>query len=183
MIPNFKEILSELSYRVDGGIPDLTKESHVNHLIDILRENGISDAAQLAQKARVYFSYLNEAKPKKIVGNDTTIVVNKKSGSVYPVKTSNFNASVHDKATTAQIKKAKSNGTFGKEEMKNPKSKMSKEFFDYDDYHEREWEEGDSDFEETDMEIFDELDEEEKQKIKEQVDKTKDMFKRFKNYL
>lgn len=74
-------------------------------------------------------------------------------------------------------------GTFGKEEMKNPKSKMSKEFFDYDDYHEREWEEGDSDFEETDMEIFDEIDEEEKQKIKEQVDKTKDMFKRFKNYL
>lgn len=64
MIPNFKEILAELSYRVEGGIPDLTKESHVNHLIDILRENGISDAAHLAQKARVYFSYLNEAKPK-----------------------------------------------------------------------------------------------------------------------
>lgn len=62
MIPNFKEILSELSYRVDGGIPDLNKESHVNHLIDILRENGISDAAHLAQKARVYFSYLDEAK-------------------------------------------------------------------------------------------------------------------------
>jgi hypothetical protein len=65
MIPNFKEILSELSYRVDGGIPDLNKESHVNHLINILRENGISDAAPLAQKARVYFSYLNEATPKK----------------------------------------------------------------------------------------------------------------------
>jgi len=64
MIPNFEEILSELSYRVDGGIPDLNKESHVNHLIDILRENGISDAAHLAQKARVYFSYLTEAKPK-----------------------------------------------------------------------------------------------------------------------
>jgi hypothetical protein len=62
MIPNFKEILAELSYRVDGGIPDLNKESHVNHLIDILRENGISDAAHLAQKARVYFSYINEAK-------------------------------------------------------------------------------------------------------------------------
>ena len=60
MYPNFDEILEELSYRVDRGIPDLTKESHVNHLIDILRENGISDAAQLAQKARVYFSYLNE---------------------------------------------------------------------------------------------------------------------------
>ena len=65
MIPNFKEILAELSYRVDRGIPDLTKESHVNHLIDILRENGISDAGHIAQKARVYFSYLNEAKPKK----------------------------------------------------------------------------------------------------------------------
>jgi hypothetical protein len=62
MIPNFKEILSELSYRVEGGIPDLTKESHVNHLIDILRENGIPDAAHLAQKARVYFSYINEVK-------------------------------------------------------------------------------------------------------------------------
>ena len=62
MIPNFKEILAELSYRVDGGIPDLNKESHINQLIDILRENGISDAAHLAQKARVYFSYINEAK-------------------------------------------------------------------------------------------------------------------------
>jgi hypothetical protein len=38
MIPNFKEILAELSYRVDGGIPDLNKESHVNHLIDILNQ-------------------------------------------------------------------------------------------------------------------------------------------------
>ena len=34
MYPNFKEILSELSYRVEGGIPDLNKESHVNILID-----------------------------------------------------------------------------------------------------------------------------------------------------
>ena len=115
MIPNFKEILSELSYRVEGGIPDLNKESHVNILIDILRENGVSDAAHLAQKARVYFSYLNEATPKPI-GNDTTIVVNKKSGLVYPVKSKNFNTTVHDKATPAQIKKAKKDGTFGKEE-------------------------------------------------------------------
>lgn len=70
MIPNFKEILSELSYRVDGGIPDLNKETHVNHLIDILRENGISDAAHLAQKARVYFSYIDEAKQSldKVLG-------------------------------------------------------------------------------------------------------------------
>jgi hypothetical protein len=65
MIPNFKEILSELSYRVDGGMPDLNKESHVNHLIDILKENRVSDAENIAQKARVYFSYLTEAKLKK----------------------------------------------------------------------------------------------------------------------
>ena len=113
---NFQEILKELEYRVEHGIIDLNKEAQVTTLTEILRENGIADAAHLAQKARVYFSYLNEAKPKKIVGNDTTIVVNKKSGSVYPIKTSNFDTSVHDKATTAQIKKAKSNGTFGKEE-------------------------------------------------------------------
>lgn len=61
MTPNFEEILLELSYRVDGGIPNLEKQSHINHLIDILRENGISDAAHLANKARVYFSYLTEA--------------------------------------------------------------------------------------------------------------------------
>jgi len=118
MIPNFKEILAELSYRVDGGMPDLNKESHVNQLIDILRENGISDAAHLAQKARVYFSYLNEATPKQPTPNNTTIIVNKKSGSVYPVKSKNFDASVHDKATPAQIKKAKADGTFGNEEPK-----------------------------------------------------------------
>ena len=91
----------------------MNHDAQVTTLIEILRESGIKDAAHLANKARVYFSYLNEAKPKKIVANDTTIVVNKKSGSVYPVKTSNFDTSVHDKATTAQIKKAKSNGTFG----------------------------------------------------------------------
>ena len=119
MIPNFQEILKELEYRVEHGIIDLNKEAQVTTLTEILRENGIADAAHLAQKARVYFSYLNEAKPKKIVGNDTTIVVNKKSGSVYPVKTSNFDTSVHDKATTAQIKKAKKDGTFGNEEPKS----------------------------------------------------------------
>jgi hypothetical protein len=128
MIPNFEEILSELSYRVDGGIPNLNKEEHVNHLIDILRENGISDAAHLAQKARVYFSYLNEVTSKKSAGNDTTIVVNKKSKAVYAVKTSNFDSSVHDKATPTQIKKAKKDGTFGKEEPQQPTQQRSNVF-------------------------------------------------------
>lgn len=61
---NFQEILKELEYRVEHGIIDLTKEEQVTKLVEILRENGISDANEMAQKARVYFSYLNEA-PKK----------------------------------------------------------------------------------------------------------------------
>lgn len=59
---NFDEILLELSYRV--GIVDLTKEGHVNELVSILRESGVSDANEFAQKARVYFSYLKESQPK-----------------------------------------------------------------------------------------------------------------------
>ena len=59
---NFQEILKELEYRVEHGIIDLTKEEQVTKLVEILRENGISDANEMAQKARVYYSYLNEAK-------------------------------------------------------------------------------------------------------------------------
>ena len=62
MIINFQEILKELEYRVEHGIIDLTKEEQVTKLVEILRENGISDANEMAQKARVYYSYLNEAK-------------------------------------------------------------------------------------------------------------------------
>ena len=62
MIINFQEILKELEYRVEHGIIDLTKEEQVTKLVEILRENGISDANEVAQKARVYYSYLNEAK-------------------------------------------------------------------------------------------------------------------------
>ena len=61
MIPNFDEILLEVSYRIPQGIVDFTQDSHVNVLIDVLKENGVENAESLAQKARVYFSYLNEA--------------------------------------------------------------------------------------------------------------------------
>lgn len=61
---NFQEILKELEYRVSTGIIDLNKEEQVTKLAKILKENGVSNANQLAQKARVYFSYINEA-PKK----------------------------------------------------------------------------------------------------------------------
>jgi hypothetical protein len=104
---NFQEILKELEYRVEHGIIDLTKEEQVTKLVEILRENGISDANEMAQKARVYYSYLGEA------GADT-LVVNKDSGAVYPVK--NFNASKHTKASPKDIQKAKASGNFGKSE-------------------------------------------------------------------
>ena len=57
---NFQEILKELEYRVEHGIIDLTKEEQVTKLTQILKENGISNANEMAQKARVYYSYLNE---------------------------------------------------------------------------------------------------------------------------
>jgi hypothetical protein len=63
---NFQEILKELEYRVQHGIIDLTKEEQVTKLVEILRENKVSDANEIAQKVRVYFSYLNEAGPKKM---------------------------------------------------------------------------------------------------------------------
>jgi hypothetical protein len=57
---NFDDILLELGYRVPEGIVDLTKDYQVNELVNILKENGYKDANELAQKARVYFSYLKE---------------------------------------------------------------------------------------------------------------------------
>ncbi len=92
---NFQEILKELEYRVDKGIIDLTKEEQVTKLVDILKENGVSDANEMAQKARVYFSYLNE----------DDVVKNKKTGNVYVVK--NFDSTKHDKPTPAEVEKAK----------------------------------------------------------------------------
>lgn len=68
MMNNFDDILLELGYRVPEGIVDLTKDYQVKELVNILKESGYSDANELAQKARVYFSYLKEieeAKPKK----------------------------------------------------------------------------------------------------------------------
>lgn len=60
MMNNFDDILLELGYRVPEGIVDLTKEHQVNELVNILKEYGYTDANELAQKARVYFSYLQE---------------------------------------------------------------------------------------------------------------------------
>jgi hypothetical protein len=62
---NFQEILKELEYRVEYGIIDLTKEEQVTKLAQILKENGVSNANEMAQKARVYYSYLDEATKKQ----------------------------------------------------------------------------------------------------------------------
>jgi hypothetical protein len=59
MYPNFDEILEELSYKV--GIVDLTKESHKQELVKLLRERHIDSAQQLADRASVVFEYIREA--------------------------------------------------------------------------------------------------------------------------
>jgi hypothetical protein len=74
---NFQEILKELEYRANTGIIDLTKEEQVTKLVEILKENKISDANEIAQKVRVYFSYLNESSlneaPKEDAGLQAAI--------------------------------------------------------------------------------------------------------------
>ena len=92
---NFQEILKELEYRVQHGIIDLTKEEQVTKLTQILKENGVSDANEMAQKARVYYSYINE----------DDVVKSKKSGNVYSVKA--FDPKKHDRPTPDEIEKAK----------------------------------------------------------------------------
>jgi len=98
MIPNFEEILSELSYRIPEGIIDLTKPHQVNELIEILKEHNISSPTALAQKATQWFTLLKE----------DDIVKNKKTGNIYTVKT--FNPDTHVKPTPAEIDKAKGDG-------------------------------------------------------------------------
>lgn len=79
MTTNFDEILEELSFRVPEGIVDLSKEDHVNELIKVLNENKVYNANEIAQKARVFFGYLNE------VGDDA-----KKLGSKVGIKLLGF---------------------------------------------------------------------------------------------
>ena len=68
---DFQEILKELEFRVPKGIINLNEESQVTELVDILRENGVSDANEYAQRAKVYFGYLMEVDNLKSVLNKT----------------------------------------------------------------------------------------------------------------
>lgn len=64
MYPDFKEALDELSVKV--GIPDLTKESHKEILVKLLRERNIPSSQQLVDRASVVFKYIKEVtKPDK----------------------------------------------------------------------------------------------------------------------
>ena len=94
---DFEEILKELEYRLPHGIINLNEEHQVTMLVQILRENGVDDANEFAQKARVIFGYVNEA--------TETIVKNKDSGHIYTVKT--VNPSIHTIAKPAEIQAAK----------------------------------------------------------------------------
>ena len=75
-------------------------------------------------------------------------------------------------------------GTFGDEDILHGKQLMRKDFFDDEDI-ESEWGNTDDeyDFDIKDDEMFEEFDEEEVEPLQEQLNKTLDMFKRFKTYL
>ena len=68
---NWNKILNELSYRVSSGIPDLTNEQHLMKLWDILKEHNWSVDARVELLKNL---------------NEVSIVKNKKSGNIYPVK-------------------------------------------------------------------------------------------------
>ena len=68
---NFHKILNELSYRVSTGIPDLRNEQHLIKLWDILKEHNWNIDARVELIKNL---------------NEMSIVKNKKSGNIYPVK-------------------------------------------------------------------------------------------------
>ena len=94
MKTNFKKILNELSYRVSTGIPDLTNEQHLMKLWDILKEHNWNIDARVELLKNL---------------DEMSIVKNKKSGNVYPVKKfkPQTQTIVKKNATKDDIEKAK----------------------------------------------------------------------------
>ena len=90
---NWKKILNELSYRVSTGIPDLTNEQHLMKLWDILKEHNWNLDARVELLKNL---------------DEMSIVKNKRSGNVYPVKTfkPQTQTIVKKDATKDDIKKA-----------------------------------------------------------------------------
>ena len=90
---NWNKILNELSYRVSTGIPDLSNEQHLMKLWDILKEHNWNLDARVELLKNL---------------DEMSIVKNKKSGNVYPVKTfkPQTQTIVKKDATKDDIKKA-----------------------------------------------------------------------------
>lgn len=118
MINNLDDILLELGYRVPGGIVDLTKDYQVTELVNILRENGYDDAFEMAQKARVYFSYLNETTTKVKPPTGMKWVKNRKSGNIYAVN--NVDTQIHDIPTDDEVSKAKKSKKISSQDKEEP---------------------------------------------------------------
>lgn len=57
---NIDAILEELSYRIDTGIVDLSDAKHFVVLQDLLTENGVNNANEIAEKAMLNFIQLKE---------------------------------------------------------------------------------------------------------------------------
>lgn len=118
---NFEDILSELRFRVDGGVVDLTKENQVDELYTILKENGIPDAYEIAQRARVVFGYVNEAKPNKPKtvsqqAHDMKLVG--KGGTAYGPKNSDKITHINKDGALVKLDKPKQVGTKTKTQTK-----------------------------------------------------------------
>ena len=103
---NWNKILLELSYRVSTGIPDLSNEQHLMKLWDILKEHNWNIDARVELLKNL---------------NEVSIVKNKKSGNVYPVKTfrPQTQTIVKKDATKDDIKKAQQGA--GEDEFDKPK--------------------------------------------------------------
>jgi hypothetical protein len=72
---NFDEILLELSYRINSGVIDLNKEEQIKMLHQILTENNIESPTEIINKAKIYFSLLNEASAYKAVSKESGKIV------------------------------------------------------------------------------------------------------------
>ena len=104
---NWNKILNELSYRVSSGIPDLSNEQHLMKLWDILKEHNWNVNARVELLKNL---------------DEMSIVKNKKSGNVYPVKTfkPQTQTIVKKDATKDDIKKAQQGA--GEDEFDTPQA-------------------------------------------------------------
>jgi|TARA_R110000824_G_scaffold283961_1_gene472294 hypothetical protein len=107
---NWNKILNELSYRVSSGIPDLSNEQHLMKLWDILKEHNWNIDARVELLKNL---------------DEMSIVKNKKSGNIYPVKKfkPQTQTIVKKDATKDDIKKAQQGA--GEDEFDTPQASTS----------------------------------------------------------